>query len=203
MVYTIRPPFFYRLLYKDALFRVKDAQKEVFLTFDDGPTPEVTGWVLDELKRHNAKATFFCLGKNVKAHPRLFERIKAEGHGIGNHTYNHTNGWKAGIKEYIKDVDRCENEAFEAPLFRPPYGKIKPSQFRAVDKGYKVVFWDVLAGDFDLSKTPEHCLNNVLKNTREGSIIVLHDSIKAAPTLKVILPQILEELKDYTFSKLE
>lgn len=203
MVYTIRPPFFYRLLYNDALFRVKDAKNEMYLTFDDGPTPDVTDWVLDELKKHNAKATFFCLGKNVKAYPGLFARIKAEGHSIGNHTFNHTNGWKAGIKDYIKDVEKCANEGFEASLFRPPYGKIKPSQFKAVNKDYKVVFWDVLAGDFDLSKSPEHCLNNVLNNTRDGSIIVLHDSVKAAPTLKTILPRILDELKEYTFSKIE
>ncbi len=202
MVYTIRPPFFYRLLYSDAFFRFKQANKKLFLTFDDGPIPGVTDWVLDELKKHNAKATFFCLGKNVKAYPYLFDRIKAEGHAVGNHTYNHTNGWKVGFKEYMKDVEKCANEAFESSLFRPPYGKIKPLQFKAVNKSYKVVFWDVIAGDFDLSKTPEQCLNNVLNYTRNGSIIVLHDSKKAGPTLKEILPKILEAYSDYTFSKL-
>lgn len=203
MVYTIRPPFFYRLLFNEALFRVRDAEKQVYLTFDDGPTPGVTDWVLDELKKHNAKGTFFCLGKNVKAHPELFQRIKDEGHAVGNHTHNHTNGWKVKPKEYLADVKKCADEGFEAGLFRPPYGKIKPGQYKQIAKNYKVVFWDVLAGDFDTSKKPEQCLNSVLNNTREGSIIVLHDSVKAAPTLKAILPQILEALSNYTFSPLK
>lgn len=201
MLYTVRPPFFYRLLYNEALFRMKKAKKELFLTFDDGPIPGVTDWVLDELKKHQAKATFFCIGKNVKANPGLFERIGQEGHSIGNHTFNHINGWKAGLDEYVNDVEKCSAE-FETTLFRPPYGRIKPKQFKAVNKDYKVVFWDVISGDFDPETSKEKCLANVLNNTRNGSIIVLHDSLKACERMKYILPKILEKYKDYQFSAL-
>lgn len=201
MLYTVRPPFFYRLLYSEALFRVKRAEKELFLTFDDGPIPGVTDWVLDELKKHKAKATFFCIGKNVKANPELFARIKAEGHSIGNHTYTHTNGWKADLKDYLKDVEQC-NETFDAKLFRPPYGRIKPKQFKEVTKKHKVVFWDVISGDFDPETPKEKCLDNVLKYTRNGSIIVMHDSKKASERMKYVLPRVLEKYSDHKFSAL-
>lgn len=201
MLYTVRPPFFYRVLYNEALFRVKETEQELFLTFDDGPIPGVTDWVLDELKKHNAKATFFCIGKNVKANPELFERIKAEGHSVGNHTYNHISGWKSKLEEYTEDVKQCDT-TFEAKLFRPPYGRIKPKQFKAVTQNHQVVFWDVISGDFDPETSKEKCLENVLKNTRDGSIIVLHDSLKASERMKYILPIILEKFQGYRFSAL-
>ncbi|WP_432222371.1 polysaccharide deacetylase family protein [Flavobacterium sp. TMP13] len=180
--------------------------KSIYLTFDDGPTPEITDWVLDLLKDQNIKATFFCIGKNIQANPLLFERIKKEGHSIGNHTFNHVNGWKTKNKQYINNVEICEclldNKNNVSKLFRPPYGKLTRSQSKILrNKGYKIIMWDVLSADFDTTIAPEQCLNNVISTVQSGSIIVFHDSVKAATNMQHALPKVIRFLKDngYTF----
>ncbi|WP_162127081.1 polysaccharide deacetylase family protein [Flavobacterium phycosphaerae] len=176
-------------------------RNKVFLTFDDGPTPEITEWVLDQLKQYNAQATFFCIGNNVEKHSEIFKKTIEAGHAIGNHTFNHLKGWKTPNPTYINDVQRCNsqftihNSQFTI-LFRPPYGKIKPSQSRVLRRmGYRIIMWDIISMDFDRSITPEKCLENVLQNVTPGSIIVFHDSVKAEPNLRYALPKTLAFLK--------
>ena len=175
-------------------------EKVIYLTFDDGPTPEITHWTLNELQKHNAKATFFCIGKNIANHPEIFKRIQLENHSIGNHTQHHLNGWKTENARYIDNVLEVEKtlnlskvKKLKLNLFRPPYGKIKRSQAKKLRHlGYKIIMWDVLSADFDMSITKEKCLENVLKNTKKGSVIVFHDSKKAAKNLQFALPKTLE-----------
>ncbi|MGB1041865.1 MAG: polysaccharide deacetylase family protein [Tenacibaculum sp.] len=185
-------------------------KKEIYLTFDDGPIPEVTDFVLDVLKKHNAKATFFCIGDNIKKHPAIFNRIIKEKHAIGNHTFNHLNGWKTNKATYLNNVLLCETAILNtidtsqntSKLFRPPYGKIKKSQAKELlKKEYKIIMWDVLSADFDTTITKEKCLQNVLKNTTNGSIVVFHDSLKAKEKLVYALPKFLEAFtkKGYQF----
>lgn len=173
------------------------ADNVVYLTFDDGPHPQVTPWVLDTLKSYNAQATFFCLGKNVVAHPNIYQRIINEGHAVGNHTYNHVNGWKVSTPVYTNDVTQAM-QCIQSSLFRPPYGRIKKAQARAVKSVLgvhtKIIMWDVLSADFDPGLSPEQCLRRVLDHCSAGSIIVFHDSEKAFPNLKVILPEVLAGL---------
>jgi peptidoglycan/xylan/chitin deacetylase (PgdA/CDA1 family) len=188
--------------------------KDIYLTFDDGPTTEITEFVLDELKKYNAKATFFCLGKNIKKHTKIFKKIIREGHTIGNHTQQHLNGWKTKTDLYLDNVLECEHTILtslektrepksnnkEPKLFRPPYGKIKYSQAKKLlKKGYSIIMWDVLSADFDGSISNEKCLQNVLKNTKNGSIIVFHDSRKASKKLRFVLPKVLKEFSNKGF----
>ncbi|MCA6421586.1 MAG: polysaccharide deacetylase family protein [Flavobacterium sp.] len=179
-----------------------DGQK-VFLTFDDGPTPEITEWVLEQLKKYNAKATFFCIGNNIEKYPELFQKTIAEGHAIGNHTFNHLKGWKTSTEDYIENVKLFETKnpkLVTRNLFRPPYGKIKPSQSKRLRKlGYKIIMWDVLSRDYDQTISATQCLENVLPNVKTGSIIVFHDSLKAEHNLKYVLPKTLEFLKENGF----
>lgn len=185
--------------FSNYVWRFSIQKKEIFLTFDDGPTKEITDFVLDELKKYNAKATFFCIGKNIENHSKTFNRILKEKHSIGNHTQNHLNGWKTNTETYLNNVLKCEDTIFSeirknnSKLFRPPYGKIKKRQAKALrKKGYSIIMWDVLSADFDTSISKEKCLKNVLANTKKGSIIVLHDSVKASEKVKFILPELLE-----------
>lgn len=181
-------------------WRFSISKREIYLTFDDGPTPEITEFVLDELQKYNAKATFFCIGKNIKEHPEIFKRIIDEGHSIGNHTQNHVNGWKTKTQDYIDNTLEVENtlqlsnfETLKLNLFRPPYGKIKRQQAKTLlNKGYKIIMWSILSGDFDVNISKEKCLQNVIKNTSNGSIIVFHDSVKAAEKVSYSLPKTLE-----------
>lgn len=168
-----------------------DVRQAVYLTFDDGPTPGVTDQVLDILDDHDARATFFCLGKNVVHHPVLFDRIRRAGHAVGNHTYNHLNGWETPPSRYLSDVESC-HRIFYSTLFRPPYGKVRPSQRKRILEHYRIVMWDVLSYDFDTALTPEGCLRTVLKHVRPGSIVVFHDSEKAAERMLYCLPRILD-----------
>lgn len=182
-----------------------NTDKNIYLTFDDGPTPKITEWVLDLLKEQEVKATFFCIGKNIQSNPILFDRIKKENHAIGNHTFNHVNGWKTKNEEYINNVDICDclltSHQINSKLFRPPYGKITKWQSAVLrSKGYKIIMWDVLSADFDATITPEKCLKNVVKNVRSGSIIVFHDSVKAASNMQYALPKVIEFLKVNGFS---
>ena len=255
-MYFVKTPNIIRSFYKDYIWDVDTIEKEIYLTFDDGPTPEITEFVLNTLKQYNAKATFFCIGKNIENHPEIFQQIIVDGHTVGNHSQNHKNGWKTNSVDYIKSIDNCElsitdckfqminskfqtknqkpqttNEIATLPLamtsekqkpktqnptipktkdqrlktIRPPYGKIKRSQAKKlIAKGYKIIMWTVLSGDFDLKITKEKCLNNVIKNTDRGSIVVLHDSVKAYPHLKYTLPKVLEYFieKGYVFKAL-
>ena len=185
-------------------WRFLSKKKEIFLTFDDGPTPEITEFILSELKKYDAKATFFCIGKNIKNHPELFSQLISDGHSIGNHTQNHLKGWKTNTKDYVDNVLECNktitqfnNTTIKQQLFRPPYGKIKKSQAKELLKrGYKIIMWDVLSADFDTTISNERCLQNVLENATKGSIIVLHDSVKAAERMKYALPKVLKTFSD-------
>ena len=164
----------------------------------------MTPWVLETLAQYDAKATFFCVGENVKKHQSTFRQVLQQGHSIGSHTYNHYNGWGTDNIPYFHNVRRGAN-IVKTDLFRPPYGRLKPKQTQFLQRHYRIVMWDVLSGDFDPKITKEQCLDNVLKHTTAGSIVVFHDSLKAAEKLKFVLPQVLEHFtaKGYTFTKLQ
>ncbi|SDS18020.1 polysaccharide deacetylase family protein [Gramella sp. MAR_2010_147] len=205
-------PALLRLLYPERITKIENPNA-IYLTFDDGPVPEVTPWVLDVLAEYDAKATFFCIGENVKKHLDIFKRIQEEGHQPANHTFNHLNGWKFSKSEYFEntwkaeismnielEVKRTTNPELRAPtykLFRPPFGRIKNSQARTLKKaGYKIVMWDVISGDYNNQFSAEKCFKNIIENASAGSTVVLHDSIKASKNLKIILPEILEYYKE-------
>ncbi len=179
-------------------------EKTLYLTFDDGPIAEVTPWVLDQLAEYNAKATFFCVGENVLRHPEIIEQMIAEGHTAANHTQNHLSGWASENVPYFHNVRKCA-QLVDSDLFRPPYGRMKPRQAQFLLRHYRIVMWDVLSADFDPNISEEQCLNNVLKNTNEGSIIVMHDSLKAQKNMRYTLPRMLEHFSSlgYTFDKIE
>jgi peptidoglycan/xylan/chitin deacetylase (PgdA/CDA1 family) len=194
-------PRFIQRLYPERIWAFSRSSNSVFLTFDDGPIPEVTPWVLDELKKHNAKATFFCIGENVQKHPEVFQRILYEGHSVGNHTFNHLNGWKTATSEYIENIEKAKKQMHNSEfkiqnsrlLFRPPYGKITSKQAKTLQKkGFKIVMWDIISYDYDTNVSEEKCLQNVLKNIRSGSVVVFHDSLKAEKNLRYVLPKVLE-----------
>jgi peptidoglycan/xylan/chitin deacetylase (PgdA/CDA1 family) len=196
-----RPPLFYRIFYPGAVWRIKNGkEKTVYLTFDDGPIPEVTPWVLDVLDTYRIKATFFCVGDNVRKHPSLYRQILEKGHITGNHTFNHIQGWKYGTDYFIANTQKA-NSYIQSPFFRPPHGHILHSQFVLLKKkGYKFIMWDVVTRDYSKYMTPEKVLNNVKKYVRNGSIIVFHDSLKAEKNLKYALPLAIEWLKGEGYS---
>lgn len=167
--------------------------KRVYLTFDDGPIPEVTPWVLDLLAAYDARATFFCVGENVGRYPALFARLRADGHAVGNHTHNHLSGWDTDVDAYLANVDACAH-LVDSRLFRPPYGRLSLRKACRLRQDYRIVMWDVLSGDFDTSLTGRACVANVLDNVRAGSIVVFHDSLKAEPNLRYALPRVLKSL---------
>jgi len=192
-------------LFSNYVWDIPNNENKVYLTFDDGPTPEITEWTLNQLKEFNAKATFFCIGDNVRKYPEIFQKVINEGHSIGNHTFNHLNGWKTSTSDYIENVklyetEHCKLNTEHCKLFRPPYGKIKPSQSKILRKfDYKIIMWDIISYDFDNTISKEKCLENVLKNVKSGSIIVFHDSKKAFSNLEYALPRTLEFLKEKGF----
>ncbi|WP_284653699.1 polysaccharide deacetylase family protein [Flavobacterium terrisoli] len=195
---------FAKTIFPKYIWEIPNNEKKVFLTFDDGPIPEVTEWTLAQLKKHKAKATFFCIGNNIEKHPEVFQKVIDNGHAIGNHTFNHLKGWKTPLEDYIENTQLCNSQFTihhsSTTLFRPPYGKIKPSQSKALRKlGYKIIMWDIISMDFDQTISPEKCLDNVLKNIESGSIIVFHDSIKAWKNLEYVLPKTLEYLNEKGF----
>jgi peptidoglycan/xylan/chitin deacetylase (PgdA/CDA1 family) len=171
--------------------RENHRENHVYLTFDDGPTPEVTPWVLDNLREHDAKGTFFCLGRNVDRYPDIYQQILEEGHAVGNHTYSHLKGSHTSNSEYINDIKLAGTD-IESKLFRPPYGRFRSSQIRELRKDYKIVMWDVLSQDYDQKINPEKCFLNIKENIRPGSIVVFHDSMKARDNLYHALPTMLE-----------
>ena len=208
MKYLVKTPWIFRKFWPSFVWKINTDKKIIYLTFDDGPHPVATTFVLDQLKRFESKATFFCVGKNVKDHPDIFSRILDEGHAIGNHTQHHLNGWKTKDDIYLKDVAEAANY-IDSDMFRPPYGRI--GRFQAMNLSHamrvtspRIIMWSVLSGDFDHMISKERCLQNVILNTGAGSIIVFHDSEKAFPLMEYALPRTLEFFKEkgYRFDKL-
>lgn len=213
-VRTLKPA---KSLFPDLVWDLPSKEKVIYLTFDDGPTPIITDWTLDVLKQYNAKATFFCIGKNVEAHPDIFNKIITDGHSIGNHTYNHIKGWTTSTKNYVSNIEKAQKvQSVECrvqsnienskllthnyKLFRPPYGQIKPKQAKTlIQLGYKIIMWMVVAIDWDASVSKEKCLDNVVNNTISGDIVVFHDSIKAANNMQYALPKVLEYFSEKGF----
>lgn len=189
-MYFTRTPALLKPLMKELQWSGPAEGRKLYITFDDGPIPEVTPWVLDTLAEYGAKATFFCIGKNVAQHPELFARIRQEGHSVGNHTYDHLNGWNTPRLTYLRNVLRCQ-ELTGSGLFRPPYGRITRPQAHALGKRFSVVMWDVLSADFDQGLDGDRCLRNVIEQSVPGSIIVFHDSLKAESRLRHALPAAL------------
>lgn len=203
-MYLTKTPDFLKPIASDLLWDVKTKEKELFITFDDGPHPEVTPLVLDILKEYDARATFFCVGGNVERYPKVFEKVKGAGHSVGNHTYDHESGWDTSQFAYIKSYLRCQ-QFTGTQLFRPPYGRIKREQVRALKAHTKIVMWDVLSGDFDTKRSPEQCSATVIKHGTPGSIIVFHDSEKAKENVLGSLPQVLKHFSEegYRFEALD
>lgn len=197
-----QPPILYRLLFPEASWRIRiPGQKTIYLTFDDGPIPEVTPWVMDLLDRYNIKATFFCVGDNVRKYPNLYRQLLERGHRTGNHTFNHIQAWKNRTSFLLKNTAKA-HELINSTLFRPPHGHMRmPQNFALQQAGYKVIMWDVVTRDYSRYMTPEQVLDNVKKYARDGSIIVFHDSLKAEKNMKYALPHAIEWLKQegYTF----
>ncbi len=187
----LTPPKFLRRLMPDLIWEL-DAQDEIFLTFDDGPTPGITEWILATLDKYDAKATFFVLGRNVEMYPELYQKILEMGHAVGNHTYSHMKGWGASLERYMEDIDFA-GDYVHTNLYRPPYAQITPSQARCVAKQYKIIMWDVLSRDYSNQVSPTMCLRNVTKYMRAGSVVVFHDSEKAFSNMSYALPRVLEK----------
>lgn len=194
------------LLFPRYTWQKSKADKVIYLTFDDGPIPEVTEWVLDVLAQHQIKATFFCIGDNIRKHPAIFQRILKERHRVGNHTFHHLKGWKTTVEEYVANVARCQQEIEKhsgeaVTLFRPPYGKITTKQATAIlSQGYEIVMWTIITKDYDARIRPQQCLQRTIKQLTPGSILVFHDSLKAEKNLKYSLPLLLTYLKKEGYS---
>jgi peptidoglycan-N-acetylglucosamine deacetylase len=208
-----RTPFFLPWFLPALTWRVTTHKKEIFLTFDDGPVPGPTEFVLETLERFNAKATFFCIGDNIRKHPEVFAKVVSGGHSRGNHTFNHLKGWNHSTEKYLQNIELCTNQiatvssrqsTVDSRLFRPPYGRITKSQIRSVKQTHKIIMWDVLTQDYRQSLSKENCLLGTLKATRPGSIVVFHDSLKAERNLTYVLPKYLEHFskEGYIFSAL-
>lgn len=205
-MYLVKSPLLLKWYYPSLVWNKNRSDKVIYLTFDDGPIPVVTEFVLNTLKSFQCKATFFCIGDNIQKHPEIFERLKTDGHAIGNHTFNHLKGWKTDDETYVRNFQQCQ-QLTQTRLFRPPYGRIKKSQIKALKKispQLDLIMWDVLSGDFDTEISPEKCYENVIRNTRNGSVIVFHDSLKAFDRLKFALPAALKFLiaRGYQFHTL-
>ncbi|MFY7964883.1 MAG: polysaccharide deacetylase family protein [Chitinophagaceae bacterium] len=191
-MYLVKTPWLLKKIYSKCAWNIDTKEKKIFLTFDDGPHPTATPYVLDLLKQYNAKATFFCIGKNVEENRNIYNRIIEEGHTVGNHTQHHLNGWKVSDDDYINDIKQAANN-IDSKLFRPPYGRISHFQIKLLQQmNFKIIMWDVLSGDFDINLSKDKCANNVLLNAKEGSIIVFHDSQKAWERLQYTLPKVLD-----------
>jgi len=193
-MYLVKTPWLLKLLYPQLTWDANKAGRCIYLTFDDGPIPIVTPFVLNILKQYNAKATFFCIGDNIRKHSDVFEQVKTEGHAIGNHTYNHLKGWETDDQKYL-DNFLMADKLVGSDLFRPPYGRVKRSQAKLLKQAkpdLKLIMWNVLSADFDTDIQPEKCLDNVVKNTTTGDIVLFHDSLKAFDRLEYALPKAME-----------
>jgi len=209
--YLVKTPRVVQKFFPNYSWRVSTEKKEIYLTFDDGPVPDFTPWVLETLKKFNAKATFFCVGENIEKYPHIYQQIIGHNHSVGNHTFNHLQGWKTSTAKYIKNIIKAESYLKDiekhqgVKLFRPPHGRIKPVQAKILrKKGYKIIMWDVLSGDFDQNLSKEECLQHTLKHINNGSIVVFHDSVKSFKNLDYVLPRVLEHYmqQGYTFRSL-
>ncbi len=190
-MYLVKSPWWLKVIYSKLVWQMPRDEKTIYLTFDDGPHTNATPFVLEILEQHKAKATFFCIGKNVVNQPEIFTKIIENGHAIGNHTHHHLNGWKTNDNGYLGDISQAKVN-IGSTLFRPPYGRIKKSQINAlIQQGFSIIMWSVLSGDFDKNLSKEKCLKNVLSNTTNGSIVVFHDSEKAFEKLHYCLPKVL------------
>ena len=196
----VQTPKFIQALFPSLIWRKETKNKEVWLTFDDGPYPEVTAWILAVLKKENVKATFFLVGEQIEQYPKLVGGIINEGHSIANHSYSHKNGWLTSKKKYIADIEKCQELMPENSLFRPPYGKITKAQITLLKEHYKIILWDVLGWDFQQKTTPEGVKKNILNNTKSGSIIVLHNNQKSFKNLQPILAETIQILKEKGFN---
>lgn len=202
-MYLVKTPQFIQRLFPNFTWHIPSTEKTLYLTFDDGPIPEVTPWVLNQLAQYEAKGTFFCVGDNVRKHPQVFEQVVQEGHSIGNHTFNHLSGWGTDNLPYFHNIRQCA-QLVNSTLFRPPYGRLMPKQAQFLQRHYRVIMWDVLSGDFDNKLSKEQCWENVLSSAQSGSIIVFHDSLKAQERLEYVLPKTLEHFaaQGYRFERL-
>jgi peptidoglycan/xylan/chitin deacetylase (PgdA/CDA1 family) len=200
--------FLMRAMYPKFVWKKSAEEKIIYLTFDDGPIPEVTDFVLETLENYNAKATFFCIGDNICKNPAIFQKILDNGHSVGNHTFNHLRGWSTDDITYLQNVVKCQTEiqknGHQSKLFRPPYGRIKHKQANSLLTDYEIVMWDVLSGDFSQDLSPETVLHKTIKYTDSGSIVLFHDSIKANAKMSYSLPRFLEHFSSqgFQFSKL-
>lgn len=204
MAYLVTVPSIIRKIYGDVTWDMPATEKIIYLTFDDGPHPEETPFVLEILAKYNAKATFFCIGKNVVVHENIYSDILQQGHSTANHSFSHPDGWKTSNADYLKDVDKA-CDIIKSNLFRPPYGKITPNQVKTLrQRGLRTIMWTVISGDFDKSITPLKCFQNVMRYVKPGAIVVFHDSTKASVNLRHALPKVLEELsrQGYIFNSL-
>jgi peptidoglycan/xylan/chitin deacetylase (PgdA/CDA1 family) len=196
-MYLVKSPLLLKWYYPSLTWNKARSKKAIYLTFDDGPIPDVTDFVLKTLREQNVKATFFCIGDNIRKHPKIFKQLLDDGHLVGNHTFNHLKGWKTDDLSYIENFELCQ-KLTNSQLFRPPYGRIKKSQIKEIKQRYPsmdIIMWDVLTGDFDLKLSPEACYQNVVKHTENGSIIVFHDSLKAFDRLQYALPKCIGYFK--------
>lgn len=199
--YFMQSPKWIQHLFSTYIWRMDTNSPSIYLTFDDGPSPEITNWVLQLLENEKIPATFFLIGDKIVKFPKAANKVLTSHHHIGNHSFNHLVGWKTNNTRYLENIDQCQIHT-QTNLFRPPHGKIKPSQAKAlIRKGYKIIMWDVLSGDFDQSLSPQYCLTQLKKHTRNGSILVFHDSEKGFKTLKAILPLYISwaKSKGYNF----
>lgn len=197
MFYLTKTPGILKALYKSCIWDLSPANNTVYLTFDDGPHPEATPFILEQLKKYDARGTFFCIGKNVVEHPGIYQQILEAGHSTGNHTHNHVNGWKTSTDKYIENILEAR-KYIASPLFRPPYGRITPFQVKQLQRtvpGTKIIMWDVLSADFDQAIDGEACVQNVVFKMKPGSIVVFHDSTKAWDRMSYALPRVLEFCK--------
>lgn len=207
-MYLHYTPRIVQWLYPGFTWHKSRKEKTIYLTFDDGPVPEITPFVLEQLKEYGAKATFFCVGGNVGRHPEVLQQLQSEGHRIGNHTDHHLKGTHSSVQAYREDVERCRQKLQEAGiasnLFRPPYGRIRRAQARQLLPAYEIVMWDVLSADYDRKLSPEKCLQQSIRHTRNGSIVVFHDSVKAWKNVSWVLPRYLAHFasRGYTFKSL-
>jgi peptidoglycan/xylan/chitin deacetylase (PgdA/CDA1 family) len=204
MTYFSKTPWWLKKIYPSYIWDIRTDKKEIYLTFDDGPHPQITDFVLEQLRSYNAKATFFCIGKNVTENPDVYKRILENGHMVGNHTHNHLNGWATNDEIYLNDIAEAAKQ-IDSDLFRPPYGRITSYQAKCLPKAMgisasKIIMWSILSGDFDTKISSEKIISKVLKYAKPGAIIVFHDSKKGFSHLKNILPQILESLHKMGFS---
>ena len=195
----VKTPVVVKKMFPNYVWDISTSNREIYLTFDDGPTPEITEWTLQTLEQFKAKATFFCVGKNVKENPEIFNSILQAGHSIGNHTHDHIKGWNTSKADYLKNIEKA-SKFINSELFRPPYGQIKPKQGKEIlALGYKIIMWNVLSFDWDESVSENQCADNVINKVQKGSIVVFHDSVKASRNLKFALPKVLEYFSERGF----